>query len=100
MSYIVKFLNNPKLTASVMAGNIVALYFWLTNEWYSKDLMKSIKKMKEEGQFGLQGLSDEDIERIRDAFMEAMAETKTATGGTVGDGDGVSVPSLSTDGSY
>lgn len=82
-----------------MAGNIVALYFWLTNEWYSKDLMKSIKKMKEEGQFGLKGLSDEDIERIRDAFMEAMAET----GETVGVGDGVLVPSSSsssTDGTY
>ena len=66
-----------------MAGNIVALYYWLTNELDSKDLLKKIRKMKEEGEFGLQGLSDEDIERIRDAFMDAMAEQRATVGDRV-----------------
>ena len=75
---LVKFLNHPKVTASIMAGNVVALYYWLTNEWDRKDQLKSLREMSADGTTpypagALDGLSDEDIERIRDVFMEAMS---------------------------
>ena len=75
---LVKFLNHPKVTASIMAGNVVALYYWLTNEWDRKDQLKSLREMSADGSTplpagALDGLSDGDIERIRDVFMEALS---------------------------
>ena len=75
---LVKFLNHPKVTASIMAGNVVALYYWLTNEWDRKDQLKTSREMLEDGSTPLAsgilgGLSDDDIERIRDVFMEALS---------------------------
>ena len=75
---LVNFLNHRDVTASIMAGNVVALYFWLTNEWDRKDQLNTLREKTESGSLPLaagplDGLSDKDIGRIRDVFMEALS---------------------------